>query len=150
MGRTAVARNDLESTPPVEKRSQPHGGAIVTKGILGNRGRDGLGNEYRVWLASALKERRHQTAFLGVLRNPKHPQFIAATKHAAAYAHGLPLQSVVVADVTPPAPISEVLPRLVQALPALVAALQPAQAVRAQLVAAIQAAELPDGDTEPE
>ena len=67
--------------------------------------------EYREWLRGLLHDPRHQRAFHTVLTNPKHPHFIAATKHAAAYAEGLPIQPTV--DLTPPdrrvLPVAEIL-----------------------------------------
>lgn len=97
--------------------------------------------EYRIWLAALLKSPRHQMAFKRVLEDENHVGFIAATKHAAAYAHGLPIQSVEVKDTTPAPPLAAVAERVLGALPALLHVLAPDQAARARVVAAIAAAE---------
>ena len=55
---------------------------------------------YREWLGRLLREKRHKSAFTRAITKDRHPAFMPATKHAAAYAIGLPVQPTM--DVTPP------------------------------------------------
>lgn len=105
--------------------------------------------EYRIWLAALLRSPRHQMAFKRVIENEEHPGFLTATKHAAAYAHGLPIASVEVKDITPPAPLTQVAERVLTALPALLTLLPAAQSAQARQLAAIRGLEvIADADAE--
>jgi hypothetical protein len=74
--------------------------------------------EYQVWLRALLQAKGHRSAFKTALTHDKHPHFAFATKHAAAYAIGLPVQPMV--DLTPREPVSLTATQLVDALPRLV------------------------------
>jgi hypothetical protein len=94
------------------------------------RREDGPRSEgYRTWLSALLSQKQHQAAFRRAITKDRHPHFMMATKHAAAYAIGLPVQPMV--DLTPREPVSltagqllDALPRLVQVLPGAARVLQ--------------------------
>lgn len=110
-------------------------------GNPGNKGGGPTSQVYKTWLASLLHSPKHQKEFVAVIQNADHPAFIPATKHAAAYAHGMPVQSVQVQDTTPPKALAgealaelllHALPLLLQGRPALAQQLTGQAAVDAE------------------
>lgn len=110
-------------------------------GNHGNKGGGPTSQVYKTWLASLLHSPKHQKEFVAVIENADHPAFIPATKHAAAYAHGLPIQAVQVQDTTPRNALAgealaelllHALPLLLQGRPALAQQLTGQAAVDAE------------------
>jgi hypothetical protein len=64
-----------------------------------------------------LSQKNHQSAFKRALFKDTHPHFMSATKHAAAYAEGLPIQPTV--DLTPQQPAQLTASALLDAIPRL-------------------------------
>lgn len=89
--------NNGVATPALVK--QLHGGALAV-GNPGNKGGRGTLGAYRIWLKTLVDSPKHRAEFQRILEDGDHPQFIPATKHAAAYAVGLPTQKVEVADAS--------------------------------------------------
>lgn len=93
--------------------------------------------EYRQWLSRLLSEKQHRSAFQRAVTKDKHPHFMTATKHAAAYAIGLPVQPMV--DLTPKEPAHLTGLQLAEALPRLVGLLPGSSKTKAELLAAVEA-----------
>jgi len=100
--------------------------ALAVVEIMGEPGR--RSTAYKAWLSRLLSEKTHQAAFRRAITKDKHPHFMAATKHAAAYAEGLPVQPTV--DLTPKEPAHLAAQQLAEALPRLVALLGGGDRVR--------------------
>lgn len=89
-------------TPPQSAKKKPRGkpfqrGTDARRGRGPEKGAPNAGSPtkvYKMWLAARLADPKHQMAFIRALNDDQHPAFAAATKHAAAYAHGAPAQSV--------------------------------------------------------
>lgn len=113
----------------------------LRRGNPGNKGGGNTSTAYKLWLTSLLQSPKHQKAFVSTIQDPAAPQFLAATKHAAAYAHGLPIQAVQVQDTTPRNALAgealaelllHALPLLLQGRPALAQQLTGQAAVDAE------------------
>ena len=96
---------------------------------------------YKLWLAHLLTSERHRKEFTATIQDASHPHFMAATKHAAAYAHGLPTQVIELPAQNPDAVLTgeQIAERVWQRLEQL-AQVAP-QDRRLQVVASIQGAE---------
>jgi len=90
---------------------------------------------YRAWLSRLLSEKNHQSAFKRAITKDTHPHFINATKHAAAYAEGLPTQPI--QDVTPQAPAHIAATALLEAIPRLLGILPRSVEAKARLLAVL-------------
>jgi hypothetical protein len=99
--------------------------------------RGGKAFEYKVWLSALLSHKHHQSAFKRAMFKDSHPHFMTATKHAAAYVHGLAVQPTV--DLTPKAPAHLAGIQLAEALPRLVGLLPGSSKTKAELLAAVEA-----------
>ena len=118
--------------------------AGLRQGNPGNKGGPGtVPTAYKIWLGAMLDSEKHRKAFAKALEDEKSPQFIAATKHAAAYAHGMPTQAIEVKDTTPDREMTgeEIGRRVLATLPGLIQTLPRDVQERAQLLAALNAVE---------
>lgn len=81
-----------------------------TRGLRsGNPGNKGGGRHpktYKLWLASLLDSEKHREEFAKAIEDRSDPAFMAATRHAAEFAHGKPAQRVEVEDKTPDRPVT--------------------------------------------
>jgi hypothetical protein len=91
--------------------------------------------DYKAWLSALLSHKNHQSAFKRALFRDTHPHFMTATKHAAAYAEGLPVQPTV--DLTPQQPTQLTAQQLLEAIPRLVNVLPGDAQGKAKLLKAI-------------
>jgi hypothetical protein len=115
----------------------------LRQGNPGNRGGGDKPKTYKLWLASLLDSEKHRKEFAATMEDRNTPAFIAATKHAAAYAHGMPTQAIEVKDTTPDKEMTgeDVRRRLLGAVPALIQTLPGNAQERAQLLADLKAVE---------
>lgn len=103
---------------------------------------------YKMWLAHLLTSEKHRQAFTATLEDASHPQFLAATKHAAAYAHGMPTQAIEVKDTTPDREMTgeDVRQRLLGSIPILLQTLPGDAMERAKFLAGLKQAEIVMGE----
>ena len=121
--------------------TQHHGGALVSGGNPGNiGGPGGVPTGYRFYMRDIIDSKQHRDEFRRVMENADHPAFMAATKHAAAYAEGLPVQRVEVQDSPQEAESGETrFARLAAAVPLLLMLMPGDQ--RAQMLKQLRAKE---------
>lgn len=99
---------------------------------------------YKLWLASLIESEKHRLEFTAVMENKDHPAFMAATKHAAAYAVGMPTQTIEVRPADPDADLTgeAVRSRLLTAIPILLQMLPGNALERATFLAGLKQAEV--------
>lgn len=87
--------------------SRPGGrGGRIRSGNPGNKGGGDKPKAYKLWLASLLDSQKHREEFARAIEDRSDPAFMAATRHAAEFAHGKPAQRVEVEDTTPAKPVT--------------------------------------------
>ncbi len=117
-----------------------HGrGALLTGGSPGNKGGPGRPpKEFSADLREILNSPKVRKAFLAIIEDPEHKQFTALWKSAAAYAYGQPPQKLKLETDAPQDRGEEIMARLVEALPNLVALIP---AARLKMAEALHGAE---------